>query len=351
MTAQFTFGKIENIILFGGSPLLAEFAKFLKENKKYSVTCVSCKRQLDEAVAKDNKTLKQVLKECGISFFSCKDICRDKRLTALISPKTLGIGFGEPWSFNRKIIDQFQGKLIDFMGIRLPQYRGGAHYSWQIMRKNRVGCCNLQLINEDMVQGVFDSGEIIKSKEYFFPPSARIPQDYFDAAVRFELLFLKEFLTELEQGIKFELTKLQENFSIYFPRLYTLNHGYINWSWKTEDIVTFICAFDDPYKGASTFVGNKRVFIKDSYAEFNDGPFHPFQSGLIYKKNQSAVYVATINGTIVVKKITDEKGKNLIATLKPGSRLYTPLNLIEESMRYDAIYDKDGIVAKKRAGQ
>lgn len=346
MTAQMSFGEIESIILFGGSPLLAEFAKFLKENKKYSVTCFSCKRQLNEVVTKDGKMLKQVLKEGEISFYSSEDICVDKRLMTLIRPKTLGLGFGEPWSFNRKIIDKFQGKLIDFMGIRLPQYRGGAHYSWQIMRKNRIGCCNLQLINEDMVQGVHDSGEIVKSKEYFFPPSARIPQDYFDVAVKLELLFLKDFLKELEQGVEFELTKLQENFTIYFPRLYTLKQGYINWNWKTEDIVTFICAFDDPYKGASTFIDNKRVFLKDSYAEFNDGPFHPFQSGLIYKKNQVAIFVATINGTVTVKKIMDEKGKNLIKTVKVGKRLYTPIKLTEESMQYDAIYDKDGIVGK-----
>ena len=47
------------------------------------------------------------------------------------------------------------------MGIPLPRYRGGAHFSWMIMQNEKNNGACLQLINEDMVQGVYDSGEIL----------------------------------------------------------------------------------------------------------------------------------------------------------------------------------------------
>ncbi len=226
------------------------------------------------------------------------------------------------------------------MGIRLPQYRGGAHYTWQILRKNKIGCCNLQIINEDMVQGVFDSGEIVKSKEYLFPPSARIPMDYFDHAVQQEVAFIKEFLDEVQAGRDFKLFRVQENFSIYFPRLYTKKQALIDWSWDTNDIESFICAFDDPYPGAATFINGRKVRLKRCFAEYNEGNFHPFQQGLIYKIDQKAVYVASRTGTIIVESVLDDDGKELppgktgeVAVWRKGK-----WNLIGDS----GYFDEDG---------
>lgn len=340
------FGEIEHIILFGGAPLLAAFAGRIAENKEYNLTVFSSERHLDEMIFPESQTLADILQKNMIAFHSCANINEEPHLRSLVGEKTLGIGLGEVWSFNRDLIDLFGGKLLDFMGIRLPQYRGGAHYSWQILRKNKIGCCNLQIINEEMIQGVFDSGEIIKSKEYFFPPSARIPQDYFDYAVKQELAFLEGFLEEIRSGKDFPLMQVQENFSMYFPRLYTLKHGFIDWSWNSEDIEHFICAFDEPYAGASTFLNGERVFLKNCYVEFNDGSFHPFQNGLVYKKAKDALFVATRQGSLVVRKITDGNGDNLIPRIETGMRFYTPREHLEEAMTYQAEYDASGIIHK-----
>ncbi|MFZ5994616.1 MAG: hypothetical protein ACOYU4_06495 [Thermodesulfobacteriota bacterium] len=337
------FGQIDQIILFGGAPLLSVFAQHLKR-RGASVTVFSSKRHLQELIMQENQSLEAVLKKNNIPYYSCSDINQDPHIRPLITGRTLGIGLGEVWSFRKDLIDLFGGRLLDFMGIRLPQYRGGAHYSWQILRKNRIGCCNLQIINEDMVQGVFDSGEIVKSREYFFPVSARIPQDYFDFAVKQELAFLEEFLEEIKAGRDFPLTRVQENFSLYFPRLYTIKHAYINWDWDGPDIELFIYAFDDPYPGASTFLNGRRFFLKDCYFEPGDGPFHPFQVGLIYRIANDSIFVATKNGTLIVKKIFDENGINILSQVKLGQRLFTPMKYLEEAMTYQAVYDAEGIV-------
>lgn len=337
------FGKIDHIILFGGAPLLAAFAGSIAQNGKYRIHVFSSTRHLEEIIYLDNKTLKKTLDENGIPYFDSPEINKDPHIKDIVTENTLGIGLGETWSFNKELIDLFNGRLLDFMGIRLPQYRGGAHYSWQILRRNRIGCCNLQLINEDMIQGEFDSGEIVKTSEYLFPPSVRIPQDYFDAAIEQELDFLDQFLEEVDAGKDFSLLTLQENFSIYFPRLYTLQHGYIDWSWDSEDIELFICAFDNPYPGASTFLNTKRIYLKRCHLEFNDGPFHPFQAGLIYKISNDAIFVATKQGTLVIRQILDENGEKASGDIKIGMRFHTPAKYLEDAMMYKAFYDSRGI--------
>ena len=337
------FGKINHLILFGGSRILCEFSLRIKKSKKYKLNIFTCDRQLKDVIYPDGTTLSYFLKRNKIEYTSTDGINSCDFLLKQISKTSLGIGFGEAWSFSKKIIDLFDGRLLDFMGIPLPKYRGGAHYSWMIMKNDKRGACNLQVINEDMVQGEFDSGEIVKTEKYLFPKSARIPDDYFESAVKKEIIFLNKFLKEIESNKDFKLTKINEDISMYFPRLNTMINGFIDWAWDTKDIESFICAFDDPYAGASTFVEGKKVFLKKCKTNNKDGKFHPFQSGLIYKINNKMVYVSTKSGTLVLKEIFDEKKKNIIDNLKVGQRFFTPNKYLEKALQSAIKYSAKGI--------
>jgi methionyl-tRNA formyltransferase len=337
------FEAIDQVLLFGGARVLAEFARATIQAGHYGVTVFSCDRQLEEPIYPDGRTLGQVLTGHGIPFVSAPDINNDPTLRGLQIDSALGIGLGEAWQFSVELIERFDGRLLDLMGIRLPQYRGGAHYTWQILRKNRLGCCNLQIINEDTVQSVFDSGKIVKRQEYFFPASARVPNDYFDAAVDNEVAFLNEFLAEVRDGRDFPVVSLQEDFSLYFPRLHTLTHGFVNWEWETEEIERFICAFDVPYAGASTFLDGRKVHVGQCYSEYNDGPFHPFQSGLIYKIAGDAAFVASKSGTLVIGRVVDSAGKQLLPELRVGQRFFTPAEHLERALSFSAVYTERGL--------
>ena len=342
------FRNINHIILFGGSRCCAELSLYLEKHVDYQLDVFTCERQLNEKIYPSGTTLRDFFSENSIPFASTEDINEEPQLKSLITENSLGLGIGEPWAFTNNIIDQFDGRLLDLMGIRLPQYRGGGHYTWQILRKNKIGCCNLQVINEDMIQGVFDSGEIVKTREYFFPSAARTPDDYFTTAVDQEIDFIKEFLDEVKNGQDFELRRIQENFSMYFPRLNTLKHGLIDWSWDTDDIQNFICAFDEPYPGASTFIDGKKVHLKECYSEFNDGPFHPFQAGLIYKIYSGNVFISTKSGTLIVRRVLDENGKKVFDELQVGQRFFTPRKNLEDAFTFLADYPNEGIVEKKK---
>jgi|GEM_PF-519797 len=340
-------GPIDRLVLFGGGPLMVAFAKEAIR-REIKTTLFAVTRHLEEPLeGGSGPTLRQVLEREKISFFHSNDVNRAPELRSAVSNATIGIGLGEAYTFSKETIALFHGRLFDFMTIRLPQYRGGAHFTWQILRKNRIGCWNIQVINEEMIPGVYDSGEILKSREYLLPPSAKIPNDYYEAAHAEGLKLFCEFLDEIEAGKEFGLAKLQENFSSYFPRLHTLRHGWINWSWRRDEIETMIAAFDDPYPGASTVLNGRRVFLKQAQSDDSEGAFHPFMSGLIYRIADRSIFVATCDGTLVVRKVSDENGADLIPKLKVGQRFFTPIKILEEAMQYSAEYDATGLVEEQ----
>lgn len=337
-------GPIESLVLFGGGPLVLEFAKeVLKRDVQPTVFAV--KRHLEEIVDDDNQyTLKEALEKASIPCFHSRDINDSPELRSVISDKTMGIGLGEAYTFNKETIDLFRGRLFDFMVIRLPQYRGGAHFTWQILREDRVGCWNIQVINEAMVPGVFDSGELIKTHVYKLPESASIPADYFESAHEEGIKLFKEFINEVQAGKEFDLVRLKDDQSSYFPRLYTMKQAFINWSWAQDEIKRFICAFDDPYRGASTFIEGQRVSLKNCQIDSSGFQSHPFMSGLVYRITGQSVFISTKSGAIVVQSVLDAKGNDMVSTLKIGQRFYTPGNYLEDAMCYRAEYNSEGLV-------
>jgi len=336
-------GPVDTLILFGGCMSVVDFARDAKK-RGLKTYVFAAPRHLSETFREEqDATFEMILKKSKIPFFSAVDINTSPDLPRVVTSRSLGLGLGEVYTFSRATIDLFQGRLFDFMVINLPRYRGGAHFTWQILRNDRTGCWNIQRINEEMVPGVFDSGEILKSREYILPPSARIPADYFRAARAEAQNLFTEFICEVQAGASFRPMALQEQFRSYFPRLYTLRHGFIDWSWTGEEIERFICAFDEPYAGASSFLAGARVFLKSCQMEYADGPFHPFMAGLIYRIEGSTLYVAVNGGSLIIRHIADENGADISSRLKPGQRLFTPAALLEDAMLFDAEYDANGL--------
>lgn len=329
------FNDVNQIILFGGSPLILEVAKYLKSIDMIYMVYTS-PRQANEIIDQYKNSLRIKLLENKINFIETEDINKERRLLKSITTNTLGLGLGEAWPFSRKIIELFSGRLMDFMGIPHPKYRGGAHYSWMILNNNFEGGCNIQIVNEFMIQGKFDNGEIIKSKKYKFPKNTRIPIDFFNAAIPIEIKFIKEFINEIKRNKFFSLKKIKENESLFFPRQNTLINGWINWGWDGIQIEKFIRAFDEPYKGASTLISGKRVHLKTCSLK-RTIRYHPYLSGLVLRISQHEGYViATSSGNLLVKNITDSSGVKI--NISVGDRLFTPLKKLEESLTSRIFY-------------
>lgn len=319
-------GEIDSIFFFGGGKLMSQCVRYILENNICSYV-FAAKRHLDEKINK-KETLQTALEKMGVDFFECHDVNKDSRLRKLVRKNSLGFGFGEVYQFNADLITKFDHRLFDFMVIDLPKYRGGAHFTWKILRSDDFGCWNIQCINEDMMPAMYDSGPVIMRREYSFV-GASTPKEHFDISDKHGFDLFVEFVHKIKTGHEFHSFELDENQSMYFPRLNTEIHGYINWNWTGEEICRFISAFDLPYDGAITFNKSEKVRLRQ--CSTIEDYFHPFMAGLVYRINNSYAYLATKTCGICVK--------NTIESLNVGDRLYTPYSYLENAMLTRVTYD------------
>ena len=335
------FGPIDSFVFFGSGQLLLDSASRLA-GEGYRVAVFTSPRHLAEVLDAQGTTLASALEASGVPTFESPDINDEPRLAEHVGPTTLGIALGPAWIFRADVCRLFGDRFVNYMGIDLPRYRGGAHYTWQILQGNRRGSVNLQLINE-----VVDSGAIVKSREFLFPATARVPGDYFDVAERVNAEFLAEFLEEVKRDEDFQLQPIQEKFAQYFPYLSTDRQGWVDWSWTVDEIEVFVNAFGAPYSGASTLLEGQRVRLLGARTEYGDGPFHPFMAGLIYRVEPEVICVACRGGTLLLESVLDEDGNAPTESLRVGRRFHTPSDTLDEAREFRAVYGAKGL---KEAG-
>lgn len=331
------FERINKVLLLGGGELFLSTARYLKDSG-FKLTVVTSQRHADEAI--HGEPLGKTLTKHGIPFLISTEINRDPKVRRHITKQTIGISIGSAWIFKEPFISLFKGRLINSHGTRLPQDRGGGGFTWRILRKNYLGFAILH-----QVDGGIDTGNILY-KEFFYPRSCRTPADFEAVSFKETLNFIKALLEKFKKGEVVTCYSQQEYFSMYWPRLVTEVHGYLDWSWKLSDLESFICAFDQPYRGASTFINGQKVFVRNCFVDIHDGGFHPFQKGLVFRKSDGALWVATEDGTLVIQEVRDESNKNQYEKINLGDRFFTPAQYLEEAKTHRAIYTPTGV--KKR---
>jgi methionyl-tRNA formyltransferase len=328
------FGPITSYILFGGTAVLARCASILKK-RRARVHVVTSPRQASERIPQ--QTLAETLATDGIPFEISTDAPHDEALLRRIDDRTIGISIGSPWIFKKDFIDRFGGRLVNCHGTRLPRNRGGGAFSWMIMSGERKGSALIHMLAPGL-----DTGEILMKKDYLFPAHST-PQQRFDVSVaKYGKLFERLF-DRLERRQDFKTIQQDERTATYWPRLSTDVHGFVDWNWNADEIARFVRAFDEPYPGASTFVGDKRVRLFGASLAKGDGNPHPFQAGLIYRIHGGRTFVAARGGGIAFGRVEVEGG----GAITLGERLHTPLQKLEEAKTLRAVYTSSGL--KKRA--
>ena len=280
----------------------------------------------------DGETLGEFLENNRINYIVVEKLSQSEVREFLENCKNhFFLSLGAPWIFKEtEIEDLFSGCLFNLHGARLPQNRGAGGFSWQIMTGNRFGFCVLH-----QVDGGVDSGHIVAWEEFLYPASARIPSDYETLYTERNLKFLITFITSLlARQERLSPIPQSEWFATYWPRLNTDRNGLIDWSLDPGEIERFICAFDDPYRGASTFLNDRKVFLKKVSLSSQDGVFHPFQRGLIYRKSELWFCVALGGGfALIVESAFNEEGENLMPAIRVGDRFITPSRELESALR------------------
>jgi len=332
------FTNLDRIVVFGAGEVLVDAVE-RAQDLGFETAAVTAPRQ--EGNRFQGEYMKDYLRSRGVETLVCEDL-NDNSVRTLLSPETLGLSFGAAWIFDEDFINALDGQLVNFHGSRLPQDRGGGEFSWRILRDDPLGYSQAH-----MVVPSIDAGDVLLSDEYRFPARCTTPADFAEVAYEREADLVNEFLTGVAEGREFELESQPSYLSSYWPRLFTEEHGYIDWDWQLDEIVQFTRAFSDPYEGAKTFVKGTEVRLKDCEAFSGDGIFHPFQTGILYRKHEGRGYVATTEGSLIVGQLLDSDDTPYISEVSVGDRFYTPGERLEEAKRTRVRFTPTGIVREE----
>ena len=317
----FFIKKIDRVVFLGYEKVHDEFIKINK-----SINIKSC-------IISAKKRFKT---NHEIYYFQKQKINNDfkKLIYKICDPKkTLFISYSSRWIFKKDDIKNlFEENIINFHNSRLPLDAGGGGYTWRIMKNDRIFNLLAHVIDEKI-----DTGPIIREKHDIFPSVCKIPKDFDDHEHKHLIKFYKEILTDLKKGKKFSLKFQQRSLRRYNPRINSEINGWIDWDTNSYDLINFINSFDDPYSGASTYINKKqRIFIKKAHLHGAELPNHPFMSGIIFRKEKNWIVVSTKDeNSLIIEKVLNKKGVNIINELKEGDRFYTTPDkkFISRSMR------------------
>ena len=209
------------------------------------------------------------------------------------------------WILSSKMIDMFPKRVFNYHNAALPEQRGAGCHSWRLMQG-----INFTRLTIHEVSPEIDKGKIYLQDEIEFDKSiCNLAQSYQFISSR-EVDLFSRFL----KG-DFKILSQDESNSFYWPKLSTEVNGFIDWSWSAQEIVSFCNAFDEPFGGSSTFLKGLKVQFSNVLVVNEDYSFHPFQAGLIYRINDSGVYIAARHGGICVKELKSDKNKKTTAGL------------------------------------
>ena len=325
-----------SVVLFGGNtkgqdgPLLS-IAKIARE-REYDVKIITDKTHLNLAT-KNGDTFQEKLKTSKFEWNEIKKL-ELTNLKKILNKNTIGISLNSPWIFKKDIIDFFEGNLYNYHDSLLPKFRGAAGYTWAILQQEREWGLTIHKIDKSL-----DVGDIVKRKKFYFPKSCKIPIDYLNYKTKFEKKFFIQFIESLKNEKKLVMKKQNHESSTYWPRLVTPINGFINWNWTSKQIELFIHAFDDPHQGASTFLDGKKIRLKKSRKISQKNKHHPFQAGIVFKKNKEEIFIATNDGDIAIKEVWSLNGKKINDEIKLGYRLHTPYKFLDDALSNHVNYE------------
>lgn len=254
------------------------------------------------------------------------------------------LSIGAPWIFTASQIEELPGQpLCNLHGTHLPKDRGGTVFSWQILSDRRTGICVLHMMSDRI-----DAGGVVRYKEYLYPDHCRIPIDYIEVYEEQNVNFVANCIREWIAGdFKIESIGDQpEYLSTYWPRLRADSNAWIDWSWNGKEIELFIRAFDSPYPGSRTVHRGRRVIFRGAYFQPTDGKHHPFQYGLVFRKNSEWIVIAVEGGELLIKEVLDESGQDVMDQIRTGDRFQTFQQELDAS-KVRVVKTKDGLRNQK----
>ena len=329
---KFYIPNIKNILFFGESSILKNLIQInnLLKIKTFIITSSDQSKNISKNI--DFRIFNNIDKNCE------KYISNNFNIE-----QTLFISLGARYIFKKETINNFLlNNLVNFHASRLPLDAGGGGMSWRIMSEDRIDNQLVHLINDKI-----DGGPILQTEKNIFPASCRTPKDFYEFSANNFVKFYKKFITRIQNKEYFDLFNQVNYLGKYFPRINTKINGFIDWNLQSYDLANFINSFDEPYEGASTLLNRGNfgtLFIKSAHLHGGEVPNHPFMSGIITRHDNKWLVVSTKNRhSLLIEKVINSKGENIINNLKVGDRFHTPYKLLDSAKNTRVGYKSNGL--------
>lgn len=326
------FREVKSLVFIGGGNLLLT-TMCMARSKGFAVGAILAPRHAAEVLS-EGSNLISALQEKNFSVYVAEtafDV--NPRLLGSEFSLALALCFGPAWIFPESVRLCFSHGMLNFNGIPIPHYLGGAHYTWQILNNNRQAGCHIQQITNDL-----DCGDLLMSETFYLSQGASTPEDYFRENEDYAMHFLESFFDKLIAESDFQIRPFADVniHRLYFPRLITTENGWIDWSWSGNQIIAFCRAFGQPYRGASTKLNGCRIYLKRVafIVEPSHHYFHPFSTGLIVRCLEDSFFVAVLGGLLRVDEYEFDKQDLAFTRIREGDRFFTDEATLERARIY-----------------
>lgn len=323
------------VLVYGGGIKIIYFIDAAKKKKPHwEVTVITSDRLIDQKIDGENG-FRDELEKREIKYVVTNHL-KSLSVREIVAKAKISFCIGGPWIFDKEDIERHK-VLYNLHATRLPAYRGGACYSWQILADDYRGGVTLHNLDQKI-----DGGDILLQDLFQIPIGSKVAEfediSYDKTRNFIDMLFEKSdnFLISLKP------TEVVCS-TMYMPRLNRGVHAWIDWSWSSSDIEKFIRAFSFSGFGAFSRVSGKSDVIQIVCADLVESEinFHPFQSGIVFDKDDEFLYVACVKGVLKIKDIVDSNGCP-VGNIVLGDRFYNHMADIEEARSSRYLYSPDG---------
>ena len=314
------FNIPQKIIFFGGGNLLLEFIK-LSKLSKIPVYVFTERRHLKEMFK--NKSLEEILIKNKIKFSCVNKKNFISKLKSEYTKGSFGITYRFGFIFDENIIKKFKNRLINIHSQILPNFRGKGGFTWNILSQdNRIGS------TAHLISPKIDKGPIVLSLKQNIKIKNKNYDDIEKRVLQIDIKLLKILIKKILTKSNFEIKKISQNDSFYFPPINCKKNAWVDLNWSMENIKDFINGFSRKYGGGISYVGKKKVWLINARSELKNKLFHPFQIGIVYKIINNRIFIISRDGSFSCKYFWKQKKR-----IKLGAKIFTPNKILEKSLQ------------------
>jgi methionyl-tRNA formyltransferase len=193
-------------------------------------------------------------------------------------------------------------KIVVLHDSLLPKYRGFSPLVNSLINKEKkIGVTALFAVDE------YDKGDIITQKGISVNYPLKI-QDAIGLLLPIYYDWVKEVVTKIINSLPLEANPQDEQCTSY--SLWRDEYDYkINWLWDSDYIKRFIDAVGEPYSGAYSFIGERKVRILNAQEEIEVPIQNRTPGKIIFIKNGEPVIVCG-KGLLRIEKMIDDETRN-----------------------------------------